>query len=53
MNDVENVDLFRIKAPRVPDVPACVLTNVRDFTASASKPLMPDTQLDRIDQSRI
>jgi polygalacturonase len=53
MNDVENVDLFRIKAPRVPDVPACVLNNVRNFTASASKPLMPDTQLDRADQSKI
>ncbi len=53
MNDVENIDLFRIKAPRVPDVPACVLTNVRNFNVSASKPLMPDTQLDRADQSKI
>jgi polygalacturonase len=53
MNDVEGVDLFRIKAPRVADVPACVLTNVRNFTASASKPLMPDTQVDRVEQSKI
>ncbi len=53
MNDVEGVDLFRIKAPRVPDVPACVLTNVRNFTASASKPLMPDSQVDRAEQSKI
>jgi polygalacturonase len=53
MNDVENVDLFRIKAPRVPDVPACVLTNVRNFTASASKPLMPDTQVDRVEATKL
>jgi hypothetical protein len=53
MNDVDGVDLFRIKAPRVPDVPACVLTNVRNFTVSASKPLMPDTQFDRAEQSKI
>jgi len=53
MNDVENVDLFRIKAPRVPDVPACILNNVRNFAASASKPLMPDTQIDRADQNKI
>jgi polygalacturonase len=53
MNDVENVDLFRIKAPRVPDVPACVLNNVRNFTASASKPLLADTQIDRVEQTKI
>jgi polygalacturonase len=53
MNDVEGVDLFRIKAPRVPDVPACVLTNVRNLTASASKPLMSDSQVDRVEQSKI
>lgn len=49
MNDVENVDLFRIRAPRVPDVPAAALNNVRNFSASGSKPLMADTQLDRAD----
>jgi polygalacturonase len=44
MNDVENVDLFRIKAARVAGVPATVLKNVRNFSASGSKPLMDEAQ---------
>ncbi len=46
MNDVEGVDLFRIKAPKVAGVPVAVLDNVRDFNVSASKPLLADTQLE-------
>jgi hypothetical protein len=53
MNDVQNVDLFRIRTPKVPDVPAAVLNNVRNFSVSGSKPLMADTQLDRAEQVKL
>jgi polygalacturonase len=43
MNDVDGVDLFRIKAPKVAGVPVAALDNVRDFSVSASKPLLADT----------
>ncbi len=53
MNDVDGVELFRIKSPRTADVPALVLNNVRNFSISASKPLVADTQLDHAEQTRI
>ena len=49
MNDVENVDLFRIKAPKVAGVPGAALTNVRNISVSGSKALMADAQMDRAD----
>ena len=53
MNDVQDVDLFRIKAPRVTDVAACVLNNVSRLSVSASKPLIEDTQLAHTDHAAI
>jgi hypothetical protein len=47
------VELFRIKSPRITGVPAVVLNNVRNFSVSASKPLVADTQLDRAEQTTI
>jgi polygalacturonase len=49
MNDVENVDLFRIRTTKVQGVPAAVLDNVRNFSVSGSKPLLADTQLEKAD----
>ena len=53
MNDVEDVDLFRIKAPKLAGVPAAVLENVRNFSVSASKPLLADTQMDKADNVKL
>ena len=53
MDDVENADLFRIKAPRAPNAPVMVMNHVRNLRVSASNPLIPDTQLDHADQNQI
>lgn len=53
MNDVENVDLFRIRAPKTAGVPAAVLNNVRNFSVSASKPLMADNQIAKADSQQL
>ena len=53
MNDVQDVDLFRIKAPRMPDVAACVLNDVSRLSVSSSRPLVEDTQLAHTDHAAI
>ena len=53
MNDVADVDLFRIKAPKVAGVPGAVLDNVRNFSVSASKPLFADAQIERADGMKL
>ncbi len=53
MNDVENVDLFRIKTPKVEGVPAAVLDNVRNFRVSGSEPLLRDAQLENASATRL
>ena len=53
MNDVEDADLFRLKAPRAPEVPAMVMNNVRNVSVSGSRPLAADTHLDHADQSKL
>jgi polygalacturonase len=46
-NDVEDVALYRVKAPRERGAPAFALKNVRNFSVSASAPLLKDTLVDR------
>lgn len=53
MNGVENVDLFRIRAPKVAGIPAAVLDNVRNFTVSGSKPLLDDAHLEKADGAKL
>jgi hypothetical protein len=52
LEDVQSADFFRIRTPRVADVPTFALTNVTDFTVSRSKPVA-DTQFDHADQKKL
>jgi len=53
MNDVQGVDMFRIKASKLIGVPVCVLNDVRDFRIAASQSLIPDTHIDRADHQTV
>jgi hypothetical protein len=52
LEDVQSADFFRIRTPRVANVPTFALTNVTDFTVSHSKHVA-DTQLDHADQKKL
>jgi hypothetical protein len=52
LEDVQSADFFRVRTPRVPNVPTFALTNVDDFTVSSSKPVA-DTQLDHTEQKKL
>ena len=47
----QSADFFRIRTPRVANVPTFALTNVTDFTVARSKNVA-DTQLDHADQKK-
>src|SRR5579863_1517389 len=52
LQDVHSADFFRIRTPRVANVPTFALTDVTDFTVARSKPVS-DTQLDHADQKKL
>ena len=52
LEDVQSADFFRIRTPRVANVPTFALTNVTDFTVAGSKHVA-DTQLDHADQKKL
>jgi polygalacturonase len=52
LEDVQSADFFRVRTPRVPNVPTFALTNVTDFTVFRSKHVA-DTQLDHADQKKL
>jgi polygalacturonase len=52
LEDVQAADFFRIRTPRVPNVPTFALTNVDDFSVNRCKHV-PDTQLDHVDQKKL
>ncbi len=52
LEDVQSADFFRVRTPRVANVPTFALTNVTDFTVARSKHVA-DTQLDHADQKKL
>ena len=52
MNDVNGVDLFRLRAQHGADVPTIVLKNVESFSLQQSWPLA-DLRLDRVDVRKL
>jgi hypothetical protein len=52
LEDVQSADFFRIRTPRVGNLPTFALTNVDDFSVSGSKHVT-DTQLNRVDQKKL
>jgi polygalacturonase len=53
LNDVQDLNLFHVKAPRQPSAPAFTLHNVRNFGITGSRTLVPDTQIDYVDETRL
>ncbi len=53
VDDVEDVALYRVKAPRVAGTPAFALRNVRNLSVSASAPLLKDTLVDRAEPIKL
>jgi polygalacturonase len=53
MHDVQGADLFRIRTPKAPGVPAAVLDNVRNFSVSGSKSWLADTHLEQADAVKL
>jgi hypothetical protein len=52
LEDVQSADFFRIRTPRVANVPTFALTNVTDFSVARSK-RVADTKLDHADQKKL
>jgi len=52
LEDVETVDLLRIRVPRSSGETSFALKNVRDFDLHLSRPV-PDTHLDRVEQKNL
>jgi polygalacturonase len=52
LEDVQSADFFRIRTPRVANVPTFALTNVTDFSVARSKHVA-DTKLDHADQKKL
>jgi hypothetical protein len=52
MDDVQDADFFRIKAPRVAGVPEFALHNVSDFSAHMCGGV-PDTQLKTVESTTL
>jgi polygalacturonase len=52
LEDVKGIDFFRVRAPRMRNVPAFVLNDVEDFSVFRSK-VAPDTQIDRAERKKL
>jgi polygalacturonase len=52
LDDVHSADFFRIKAPKVGNVPTFVLKGVEDFRVSQSN-TVPDTHLDKAESKNL
>ena len=52
LDDVADADFFRVKTPKVVDIPVFVLRNVTDFSVHMCKGVQ-DAQLDRVDSKTL
>jgi polygalacturonase len=52
LSHADGVTLDRVQAPRVPDVPFCVLRDVRDLTLKGG-PGVPDTQRELVERDQL
>jgi len=53
MDDVQNADLFRVKAPRLSDMPVLAMSQVRNLSVAASRPLIADTHIDHMENGKL
>jgi polygalacturonase len=52
LDDAEGADFFRVRTPRMKDVPTFALKNVADFSARFCK-RVKDTQIDHVEKARL
>jgi polygalacturonase len=52
LQDVQDADFFRVRTPRVKDIPTFVLNNVDGFSVYRSR-RVPDTQFDHAEQEKL
>jgi hypothetical protein len=52
LDDAEGADFFRVRTPRMKDVPTFALKNVADFSARFCK-RVKDNQIDHVEKARL